>query len=207
MATEATVVESNTTETVVEQAVEVVAQTEFKTLEEALAHINKLAADKKALLDEKHQVKRKLSKFEEEAQQRDAALLAEQGKFKELYEQTLQKATEMEQKIKDTTVNSALREVLKEAGARSVDTVMKLVDKTSIEFDSDGNLSLDSVRAAVESVKKADAVLFGDIARVETPVVKRASEGPVEGSFEKEVAAARTQAELKQIMAKYAGKF
>lgn len=178
---------------------------EFKSLDEALAHINKLKADKALLLDEKHQVKRKLTKFEEEAQQRDAQLLAEQGKYKELYEQTLQKSSDLENRIKDNSINNAVREALKEAGARSVDTVMKLVDKTSIEFDSNGNISLDSVKAVVDSIKKADSVLF-DGARVEPPGVKRASEGPVEGSFEKEVANARTQAELKQIMAKYASK-
>lgn len=179
---------------------------EFKTLEEAMAYINKLQTDKKVLLDEKHQVKRKLTKFEEEAQQREAASLAEQGKFKELYEQSLQKATQLESRIKDQAVNAALKEALKDSGARSVDTVLKLVDKTSIEFDSDGNLNIDSVKTVVESIKKSDPILFGDVVRTEAPAVKRASEGPVEGNFEKEVAAARTQAELKQVMAKYAGK-
>lgn len=178
---------------------------EIKSLDEAMALIQKLSADKKAILDEKYQVKRKLSKFEEEAQQREATALAEQGKYKELYEQANQKITALETARKDGLVSSAIKDVLKEAGARSVETVMKLVDKTSVEFDEAGNVKVDSVKSIVDGIKKSDPILFGT--PVETPPVKRVTEGPVEGSFEKEVAAAKTPEQLKAIMAKYAGKF
>ena len=180
----------------------------FATLEEALAEIKRKEDNERRLLDEKAQVKRKLSKFESDAAERDAKLLEEQGKFKELFEKEKTQREALEQRMKDDKVNSAMKVALLEAQVRSPDTVMKLVDKSLVKFDDNGNIVPDSVKAAVETIRKADPVLFGS-ANLGIPQVLRASEGITQDTYKTEVAAAKNAKELAAIYEKYkaAGKF
>lgn len=172
------------------------------TLDEALAELQRKTDNERRLLAEKAEVKRKLQKFETEATERDAKLLEEQGKFKELFETERQKREALEQGIKSERVDSALRSALTAAQARVPDTVMKLIDKTQVQFDDNGNVLAESVTAAVEALKKADPVLFGT-PNAGIPPAARATEGNVQDAFAKEVASAKNLTELQAIYAKY----
>lgn len=177
-------------------------ETKQMTLEEALAELQRKTDNERRLLSEKAEVKRKLSKFETDAAERDAKLLEEQGKFKELFETERQKREALEQSIKTERVDAALRSALTAAQARVPDTVMKLIDKGQVQFDENGNVLADSVTAAVEALKKADPVLFG-APNAGIPPAARATEGNVQDAFAKEVASAKNLNELQAIYAKY----
>ena len=56
------------------------------TLEEAMALIENLKGINKEVISTRDKEKQKLKQFETEQQQREQALLTEQGKYKELYE-------------------------------------------------------------------------------------------------------------------------
>jgi ribosomal protein S16 len=187
-----------------ELATQAEVKTEITTLEEAIAEIQRKTDNEKRLLQEKAEVKRKLSKFEAEVVERDAKLLEEQGKFKELYETERAKRDALELRIKEEKVTNSLKTALQEAGARVPDTVMKLIDKAQVQFDDTGNVILDTVKSAVESLRKADPVLFG-AANAGLPPAARATEGNVQDSFAKEVAAAKNINELQAVYAKYQG--
>jgi isoleucyl-tRNA synthetase len=178
------------------------------TLEEALAELQRKNDNEKRLLQEKADVKKKLSRFEKDTEARDAALLAEQGKFKELFESEKAQREALESRVKEQQVTAAVKTALQEAGARVPDTVLKLIDKTQIKFDEEGAVIVDSVKNAVESLRKVDPVLFG-AQHAGLPPAARATEGVTMDTFKTEVAAAKNPKELAAIYEKYkgAGKF
>ena len=178
------------------------ASTTIATLEEALAVIQRKTDNERRLLQEKADVKKKLQKFEAEATERDAKLLEEQGQFKELFEKEKAQREALEQRVKDSKVNAALKEALQAAQARVPDTVMKLLDKTQVQFDDNGEVIAQSVTDAVEALRKVDPVLFGT-PNAGIPPAARATEGNVQDAFAKEVAAAKNINELQAIYAKY----
>ena len=172
------------------------------TLEEALAEIQRKNDNERRLLQEKADVKKKLQKFEAEAAERDAKLLEEQGQFKELFEKEKAQREALELRVKEEKVSSALRVALQAAQARVPDTVMKLLDKSQVQFDDNGNVIEQSVTDAVEALRKVDPVLFGT-PNAGIPPAARATEGNVQDAFAKEVAAAKNINELQAIYAKY----
>jgi hypothetical protein len=178
------------------------ASTTIATLEEALAVIQRKTDNERRLLQEKADVKKRLQKFEAEATERDAKLLEEQGQFKELFEKEKAQREALEQRVKDSKVTAALKEALQAAQARVPDTVMKLLDKTQVQFDDNGEVIAQSVTDAVEALRKVDPVLFGT-PNAGIPPAARATEGNVQDAFAKEVAAAKNINELQAIYAKY----
>lgn len=136
--------------------------------------------------------KENLTRAEQEAKAKEEAL-AEQGKYKELYE-------ELNGKLRNQTIESALDSVLTEAKVKSVKTVKALIDRSKIGFEGD-QIDTKSLKGLVEELKKEHAILFE--VEVPAPSVKRAGEADTTGGFEKELRAAKSQKELESVLRKY----
>lgn len=152
-------------------------------------------------LNKKEELLKKVRKFEKENKDAAERALAEQGKFKELYEAEVQKRAELEGRMKDSAINSALNEALKDSGAASIATVMKLIDRNKIGFDGE-KVDTDSIKVLIKELKTSDPVLFAEQPKP-VPPVRKAGEGDVVGGFEKEIRAAKTQKQIEDVMRKY----
>lgn len=138
-----------------------------------IAELEKTAADKTSLL-------RQVRKYENEAKTRANAALAEQGKYKELYEAATAKYADLEQRFTAKVVDGELEKALVEAKASSISTVLKLIDRKSIQIDDDGVVVQSSINDAISKLKESDPVLFGTVAK-SVPKIARAVEGESSG--------------------------
>ena len=188
---------------------------ETLTLEQALEKIKSLESGFQEAITTRDKTKQKLRQIEESAN----AASEWQKKFDELnatHEATVNELTSFKENIKQQTITSNLSTALEAAGAKSVSTVMKIIDKSKLQFDEQGQLNVDSVVAAIEEVRNSDPILFGDPVDPKTaaptvptgnpildPGVKRAGEAATEGAFEKELKSAKTQKEIENILRKY----
>jgi len=107
-------------------------------------------------------------------------------------------------KIKNGAIDSALEKALVEAKGNK--TALKLIDRAAIKFNGD-DIDADSVKAAVEALKKSDPILFeAEVKKdgvVQHPAVKRAVEGDVAGGYAAEMAGAKTTQQIEAVMRKY----
>jgi hypothetical protein len=175
-----------------------------KTLEEAMALIENLKGINKEVISGRDKEKQKLKQFETEQQQREQTLLTEQGKFKELYEAQIAETTKLKTGLKSKAIDAALKEALQKSGARAVDTVSKLIDKSKIEVsEEDWTVNTTAIQAQIEEMKKTDPILFGVSEGTNLPPVKRPGDGTPSAGFETEMRAAKTQQEIQSIMKKY----
>lgn len=107
--------------------------------------------------------------------------------------------------VKKEKLSSHLQTALESAGAKSAQTVLKLLDQSQIKFNEDGSIDEKSVSEAVSAVKKSDPYLFseaegnakpgdqnstGDTSK-QLPGVKPAAQTPAIESFRAELEAAR----------------
>lgn len=175
-----------------------------KTVEEALAIIENLKGINKEVISTRDKANQRLRQFESEQTDRERALLTEQGKFKELFEAEQAKNTALKTGLKSKAVDSALKEILHKAGARSVDTVAKLVDKSKVVVsEEDFSVDIASIQTQIEEIKKTDPILFGVGEGSNLPPVKRPNDGNPSVGFETEMRAAKSQAEVTAVMKKY----
>lgn len=144
-------------------------------------------------------------------------LLLDKSKLAEqlLTEQNLR--TQLQTHAKETKLNTALSTALEAAGARSIPTVMKLIDKSLITFNEDGEVNTDSIIKAVSAVQESDSIVFGDIKDPKSLPdgkilpgltsfgldAKRAGEGNLQDAYTTEVRAAKTQSEILAVARKY----
>ena len=179
------------------------ADTTPKDLAEAMALIENLKGINKEVISGRDKANQKLRHFETEQETREQALLAEQGKYKELYEKRESELSSLKTTLKNKAVDSVLREALQRAGARSVDTVAKLIDKSKIAV-SDENSDVDAatVLLQIEELKKTDPILFS-VGEGNLPPVKRPSDGVPSAGYEQDLRAAKTQNEITAVMKKY----
>ena len=132
------------------------------------------------------------------------------------FETTNTEYSTLKENIKQQAVNSTLTTALEAAGAKAVTTVMKLIDKTKLQFDEQGQINADSVVAAIEEVRNSDPILFGnptdpkdaatDVqigSHTSNPDVRRAGNASTDGAFEKELAAAMSHKAIEAVMRKY----
>lgn len=117
--------------------------------------------------------------------------------------------------IKQEKLGTHLSTALEAAGAKSISTVLKLLDKSKIEFDEEGNVKQESVASVIEALKVSDPVLFGEVSNVpkkessgsttgSPPTVKVAAGGVnTQSAYETEMKAAKTQADVERIARKY----
>ncbi len=162
------------------------------------------------VLAEKDNLKQKLRQLEVSQKETpnfksslDEALL-EKSKLAEALNLEKEKFTKLETSLRESKLNTALSTALDAAGAKSASTVLKLIDKSSIQFDEDGEVITDTVVAAIQEVQKSDSFLFGEITDPKSSTsgteppgktflgidAKRASEGNTQTAFQTELAAA-----------------
>jgi predicted nuclease with TOPRIM domain len=126
-------------------------------------------------------------RFEKESKLTKAELetqLREQGKYKELYEQVIQRENS---RLVDEALTKALEGKVESHNMKAV--ASKLIDRSAIAVN-DGMAHAESVEAAIAKAKEEFPTHF---IKVETPTPKRAAEGAVTGGFAKELAEARKQ--------------
>ncbi len=97
-------------------------------------------------------------------------------------------------------IDTALKAEIEKAGATSVSTVLKLVDRSKIVI-KDGQVDTKTVEDVIGEVKKSDAVLFDS--KKATPAIKQPGNGNAIDSFKNELKATKTRAEADAVYAKY----
>ena len=121
-------------------------------------------------------------------------------------------AATLKEKLVSRAINDSLKAELTKAGALSVDTALKLVDKSKIVFNDEYELDSKSIENLVSELKKSDSILFKPDAAAdekEDKPVKHSSIGrPGEGvssetAYEVEMNNAKTQAQVEAIMRKF----
>lgn len=112
-------------------------------------------------------------------------------------------------KVKSERLDSHLTTALKDAGAKSITAALKLLDRAAIEFGDDDSVKPDSIKKAIESLKEAEPVLFGETeskdvtARPNVPQKPAAQKTDDKSSYESEIRAAKSIKEIEAIMKKY----
>ena len=172
----------------------------FATVEEALKEIERLANINKEVIETRDKTKEKLKAFEQAQEETARKALEESGKFKELYEAELAKRTAVESSVRERELNTTLRSELEKVNALSIETVLKLVDKSAIEFNEDGSVKVDSIKAVIKELKKSDPILFGG---EKAPEPKRAGDGENANTFDTDIRKAKTQKDVMAVLKKY----
>jgi hypothetical protein len=192
------------------------------TLEQAVEQNKALEAKFLEAVSDRDKSKQKLRKLEEtagsaaELQKKFEDLLAEKTKLAEQFEAATGELTSVKESVKQKEMNSVMSTALEAAGAKSISTVMKLVDKSKLQFDDKGQVSAESVIAAIEEVRSSDPILFGDLTDPKDaatdaqtgkvnlyPGVRRAGEASAEDAYTKEIKAAKSHTQIESIMRKY----
>lgn len=173
------------------------------SLEQALQKITTLeteVADGRKLIE-------KLRKFEKENKERAERGEAETGKYKDLYETERAKH---EQYVRDATIDGVLKDTLVAAGAKSIPTVLKLIDRSQVSLNDDGSVDPKTVQKHVDALKASDAYLFGDAPQepgatksVAVPSRHRAGSGDPAPGYEQEIRSAKSHVEIEAVMRKY----
>ena len=118
----------------------------------------------------------------------------------------------------DEKITQALSTALGAAGAKSVSTVLKVVDKSAVKLDDKGQIVASSIEELVKAVKESDPILFGEAevpngqaqstttggssSKVVLPV-KPAGEGQGTSAFDAAIAEAQKKGDMKAIQRLY----
>jgi len=168
--------------------------------------INSLLADKDKLSIEVRNLRSSAGESSKLQKQLDD-LIVEKSQLMESIEQ-------MKSAARDKELVAHLETALKDAGAKSVTTALKLIDRSKIEFDKDGQVVQKSIDDAIAAVKVSDAILFGEPAATEQkgapaqPTVQRAAQDSGDKSgYETELAEARMKRDggkaIQDVLRKY----
>ena len=155
----------------------------------------------RAELAKEKELKKDFRKYEKAYKETGEKLLNEQGRYKELYEAEVKTRSELEGKIKAKSIDSAIQDALKDTDAKSIQTVMKLIDKNKIVFEND-EIDVKSIQTLIKELKLSDPILFG-IEPKPQATIKKAGEGDLVGGYAKEIRSARSQTEVDAISRKY----
>lgn len=169
--------------------------------------INSLLADKDKLSIEVRNLRSSAGESSKLQKQLDD-LIVEKSQLMESIEQ-------MKSAARDKELVAHLETALKDAGAKSVTTALKLIDRSKIEFDKDGQVVQKSIDDAIAAVKVSDAILFGEpAANTEQkgapaqPTVQRVAQDSGDKSgYETELAEARKKRDggkaIQDVLRKY----
>lgn len=169
---------------------------EKKSVDELMAEINSLKEVLKKTEDEKFSFIRKLEKHEKVEAEKEKKYLEEQGKFKELYESSLQQIETIKKQAQEKEIIASLKSLIVELGGQSIDTIIKLVDKTSIVFNKE-EIDNESVKKAILRVKESDPILFKP--DLKHPDLKRVNENNSKSAFEQKLQNINSIHELRSI--------
>lgn len=103
---------------------------------------------------------KQLKKVQEDQQKAKEQSLTEQKKFEELAENRAKEIESLNKRIQDNEVNSVLTTKLYEQKVVDLDGALKLVDKSQINIDENGNII--GVEQALESLKTGKPYLFNN---------------------------------------------
>lgn len=190
------------------------------TLEQALERLKTVESNLNEVVSERDKFKSKVRKLEDtagsavELQKKYDDLFAEKNKLYEQHESVSKELETWKTQARDQKIATELETALTSAGAKSISTVMKLVDKSKIQFDETGNIIADSISEIVKGLVESDPILFGEAPekkegqsmdqRFPNPGVKRAGDsGSTEDAFTKEIRAAKNTAEINAVLRKY----
>lgn len=191
------------------QTVDAENKSEVITLEYALEKIKALETNFQEAVSTRDKAKEKLRKLEQdlgsaaEVQKKFDELFAEKNKLHEQFENTVNEFNTFKGSIQAEKVNAVLQSALEAAGAKSVGTVLKLLDKSKIELDETGNVKSESIEALIKEVAESDPILFSTEHTFIDPGVKRAGESSTEGAFDKELKVCKSQIEIENVLRKY----
>lgn len=139
---------------------------------------------------------------------------AYKAKFEELntkFEAVNNELTGIKESTKTEKISSALQTALEAAGAKSINTVLKLIDKSQVQFDEQGQVVEESVVNVVKAVMDSDPILFGeaDPKKAQSglgfldPGVKLAANKAVDDAFTTEIRQTKTIKEYEAVCKKY----
>lgn len=153
-------------------------------------------------LSQSRELIKNLRKYEKSYKDENEKALAEQGKYKELFETERARADELSSALKNTKIESVINDLIKSSGAKNSKTVQRLIDKSAIQFAEDGSVETKSIQSQLVALQKEAPELFG-LSSEETPAPKKPSGDTTTLTFEAEVAKCKTQKELDAVLAKY----
>ena len=200
--------ENNATESTT-QTVDAGNKGEVMTLEAALDKIKTLESQFQEAVGTRDKAKEKLRKLEQDLgdsagyKAQYETLFTEKSKLAEQLEAVTGEFNSFKATLQQEKVNATLQSAIEQAGAKSVGTVLKLIDKSKVELDEQGNVKAESLTALIEEVKTSDPILFGNETTFIDPGVKRAGDTSSEGIFDKEIKACKTQKEIEEVLRKY----
>lgn len=151
-----------TESTTQEQATDVTNKGEVQAEQFSLEDFKTLQANYKSAVSSRDKYKQQARELEETAK----GASEWQTKFDALQKELEAKVSELtgiKEGQKQQALESALSTALEAAGAKSVSTVLKLIDKSKIQFNEEGKVSSETIELAVKEVMASDPILFGDI--------------------------------------------
>lgn len=175
------------------------------SVEELTAKIKELEDKHTTAILERDKAKGKLrdleqaSKHTEETQKALEAALAEASDYKSKFENLQSEYTGFKTKLTEEKISSTLQTALEAAGAKSITSAMKLLDRSAVKVNETGEIDTDSVKALINSLKESDPIFFGEAqdpkkgsgntsigtqSSITVPSVKRADEDPGKSSFD-----------------------
>lgn len=189
------------------QTVDAVNKGEAISLEEARAKIAQLETQFQEAVSTRDKAKEKLRKLEQdygnvaEVQKKYDELFAEKSTLIEQLNTVKSEFDSFKGNIQAEKISTTLQTAIEAAGAKSVSTVLKLIDKSKVELDEQGNIKSESVDKLVKELAESDPILFGET--FIDPGVKRAGESSAESIFDKEIKACKTQKDIENVLRKY----
>lgn len=100
-----------------------------------------------------------LQKKQQAEEERKLKRLEKKGKTKELLETYKQKAEDAENRYKQELLNRQIQAEATKQGAVDLEAVLKLIDRDTVQFDDDGNVS--GVEEAVKGLLESKSYLKG----------------------------------------------
>lgn len=167
--------------------VETVNTESTQSVDDVMAELEKQRAINKEVIASRDAAKTRLKELEADAQ---SQLQESEKKVAELtaqYEAAQSKTTELEATLKDVTVSSSLQQALQEAGAVSLKTAMKLIEKDKIEFTEEGKVNTESLEKAIATLKEEHEILFGQVPAKASVQPLRPSEEKSTGGYAEEL--------------------
>jgi hypothetical protein len=178
-----------------------VSETSDLTVKETVETVDQLKLLSEELESKKELIKQ-LRKYEKAQKEEKDLALAEQGKYKELYESSQQRIKDYEESLKNNSLDSAIKDAASKYNVKSLSTLQKIIDKSLVEFNDDNSVNVESINKIIEGLQKSDAILF-ELPSVNTPPLKVSSEDVSTLNYETELRKCTTQKQIEAVMAKY----
>lgn len=124
----------------------------------------------------------------------------EVDEWKTKFETLNSEYSNLKENVKSRELDSVLKDVLTKSNVKDINTTLKVIDKTKVQWTEDGQVDATSLEVIVNELKTTDPILFNE---VQIPDVKTAGQGTPIGGFEKEITACKTQKEIEAVLKKF----